>query len=426
MKIYDNPAREDWDALLARPGKADDAAIRQSVAAIMDDVRQRGDVALKELELKFDKVGLENIQVSEKEIDTAETLLDEDLKEAIRNAKDNIYKFHAAEIPSLAKVETAEEVVCWQKAVAIEKVGLYVPGGTAPLFSTVLMLAVPAQIAGCSEVVLCTPPAADGSIHPAILYAAKISGIHKIFKVGGAQAIAAMACGTATIPKVYKIFGPGNPYVTMAKQLASLQDVAIDMPAGPSEVAIIADSNAKAEIAAADMLSQAEHGTTSQSVLFTTSKEFALEVAGEADRQCAMSSRAQYISKSLDNSKVFILHDLDTAMDMCNAYAPEHLIISCDGYRDLAEKVINAGSVFLGYNTPESAGDYASGTNHTLPTSGFARMYSGVNLDSYIKKITFQEISRKGLEKLAKTITVLAENELLTAHKNAVEIRLKN
>ena len=426
MKIYDNPAREDWDALLARPGKADDAAIRQSVAAIMDDVRQRGDVALKELELKFDKVGLENIQVSEKEIDTAETLLDDDLKEAIRNAKDNIYKFHAAEIPSLAKVETAEEVVCWQKAVAIEKVGLYVPGGTAPLFSTVLMLAVPAQIAGCSEVVLCTPPAADGSIHPAILYAAKISGVHKIFKVGGAQAIAAMACGTATIPKVYKIFGPGNPYVTMAKQLASLQDVAIDMPAGPSEVAIIADSNAKAEVAAADMLSQAEHGTTSQSVLFTTSKEFALEVAGEADRQCAMSSRAQYISKSLDNSKIFILPDLDTAMDMCNAYAPEHLIISCDGYRDLAEKVINAGSVFLGYNTPESAGDYASGTNHTLPTSGFARMYSGVNLDSYIKKITFQEISRKGLEKLAKTITVLAENELLTAHKNAVEIRLKN
>lgn len=426
MKIYDNPAREDWDALLARPGKADDAAIRQSVAAIMDDVRQRGDVALKELELKFDKVGLENIQVSEKEIDTAETLLEEDLKEAIRNAKDNIYKFHAAEIPSLAKVETAEEVVCWQKAVAIEKVGLYVPGGTAPLFSTVLMLAVPAQIAGCSEVVLCTPPAADGSIHPAILYAAKISGVHKIFKVGGAQAIAAMACGTATIPKVYKIFGPGNPYVTMAKQLASLQDVAIDMPAGPSEVAIIADSNAKAEIAAADMLSQAEHGTTSQSVLFTTSKEFALEVAGEADRQCAMSSRAQYISKSLDNSKIFILPDLDTAMDMCNAYAPEHLIISCDGYRDLAEKVINAGSVFLGYSTPESAGDYASGTNHTLPTSGFARMYSGVNLDSYIKKITFQEISRKGLEKLAKTITVLAENELLTAHKNAVEIRLKN
>lgn len=426
MKIYDNPAREDWDALLARPGKADDAAILQSVAAIMDDVRQRGDVALKELELKFDKVGLENIQVSEKEIDTAETLLEEDLKEAIRNAKDNIYKFHAAEIPSLAKVETAEEVVCWQKAVAIEKVGLYVPGGTAPLFSTVLMLAVPAQIAGCSEVVLCTPPAADGSIHPAILYAAKISGVHKIFKVGGAQAIAAMACGTATIPKVYKIFGPGNPYVTMAKQLASLQDVAIDMPAGPSEVAIIADSNAKAEVAAADMLSQAEHGTTSQSVLFTTSKEFALEVAGEADRQCAMSSRAQYISKSLDNSKIFILPDLDTAMDMCNAYAPEHLIISCDGYRDLAEKVINAGSVFLGYNTPESAGDYASGTNHTLPTSGFARMYSGVNLDSYIKKITFQEISRKGLEKLAKTITVLAENELLTAHKNAVEIRLKN
>lgn len=426
MKIYDNPAREDWDALLARPGKADDAAIRQSVAAIMDDVRQRGDVALKELELKFDKVGLENIQVSEKEIDTAETLLEEDLKEAIRNAKDNIYKFHAAEIPSLAKVETAEEVVCWQKAVAIEKVGLYVPGGTAPLFSTVLMLAVPAQIAGCSEVVLCTPPAADGSIHPAILYAAKISGVHKIFKVGGAQAIAAMACGTATIPKVYKIFGPGNPYVTMAKQLASLQDVAIDMPAGPSEVAIIADSNAKAEVAAADMLSQAEHGTTSQSVLFTTSKEFALEVAGEADRQCAMSSRAQYISKSLDNSKIFILPDLDTAMDMCNAYAPEHLIISCDGYRDLAEKVINAGSVFLGYSTPESAGDYASGTNHTLPTSGFARMYSGVNLDSYIKKITFQEISRRGLEKLAKTITVLAENELLTAHKNAVEIRLKN
>lgn len=425
MKIFDNPIREEWNALLARPGKADDAAIRQSVAAIMDDVRQRGDVALKELELKFDKTKLENLQVSEKEIDTAETLLKEELKEAIRNAKTNIHKFHAAQIPTLAKVETADEVICWQKAVAIEKVGLYVPGGTAPLFSTVLMLAVPAEIAGCSEVVLCTPPAADGSVHPAILYAAKISGVHKIFKVGGAQAIAAMACGTASIPKVYKIFGPGNPYVTMAKQLASLQDVAIDMPAGPSEVAIIADESAKAEVVAADMLSQAEHGTTSQSVLFTTSKNFALEVCDEADRQCALSPRAAFISKSLENSKIFVLPDLRTAMEMCNAYAPEHLIISCNGYKELAEQVINAGSVFLGYHTPESAGDYASGTNHTLPTSGYARMYSGVNLDSYIKKITFQEISRKGLEKLSNTINTLAENELLIAHKNAVLVRLK-
>lgn len=425
MKIFDNPIREEWNALLARPGKADDAAIRQSVAAIMDDVRQRGDVALKELELKFDKTKLENLQVSEKEIDTAETLLKEELKEAIRNAKENIHKFHAAQIPTLAKVETADEVICWQKAVAIEKVGLYVPGGTAPLFSTVLMLAVPAEIAGCSEVVLCTPPAADGSVHPAILYAAKISGVHKIFKVGGAQAIAAMACGTASIPKVYKIFGPGNPYVTMAKQLASLQDVAIDMPAGPSEVAIIADESAKAEVVAADMLSQAEHGTTSQSVLFTTSKNFALEVCDEADRQCALSPRAAFISKSLENSKIFVLPDLRTAMEMCNAYAPEHLIISCNGYKELAEQVINAGSVFLGYHTPESAGDYASGTNHTLPTSGYARMYSGVNLDSYIKKITFQEISRKGLEKLSNTINTLAENELLIAHKNAVLVRLK-
>lgn len=425
MKIFDNPIREEWNALLARPGKADDAAIRQSVAAIMDDVRQRGDVALKELELKFDKVKLENLQVSEKEIDTAETLLKEELKEAIRNAKTNIHKFHAAQIPTLAKVETADEVICWQKAVAIEKVGLYVPGGTAPLFSTVLMLAVPAEIAGCSEVVLCTPPAADGSVHPAILYAAKISGVHKIFKVGGAQAIAAMACGTASIPKVYKIFGPGNPYVTMAKQLASLQDVAIDMPAGPSEVAIIADESAKAEVVAADMLSQAEHGTTSQSVLFTTSKSFALQVCDEADRQCALSPRAAFICKSLENSKIFVLSDLNTAMEMCNDYAPEHLIISCNGYRDLAEQVINAGSVFLGYHTPESAGDYASGTNHTLPTSGYARMYSGVNLDSYIKKITFQEISRKGLEKLSTTINTLAENELLVAHKNAVVVRLK-
>lgn len=422
MKIYENPDRKDWDALLARPA-ADNAKLYDAVNGIMQSVKLRGDEALREYELRFDNAALDGLQVTPEEMSLAEEMVLDDLKQAIAEASDNIAKFHAAQKTDFKKVETAPGVECWQKASAIEKVGLYVPGGTAPLFSTVLMLAIPAKIAGCGEIVLCTPPRRDGSISPAILYAAKAAGVSKIFKIGGAQAIAAMTFGTATIPKVYKIFGPGNPYVTMAKQIAALSGAAIDMPAGPSEVAIIADRDARPEIVAADMISQAEHGVTSQAMVFTDSPELALATAEEARRQRDESPRAEFIGRSLENSRIFILDNLDEAMEMCNCYAPEHLIISCRDYARLADEVRNAGSVFLGYHTPESAGDYASGTNHTLPTSGYAKMYSGVNLDAYVKKITFQHISPEGLGQLAPTICTMAENEFLEAHKRAVTIR---
>lgn len=422
MKIYENPDRKDWDALLARPA-ADNAKLYDAVNGIMQSVKLRGDEALREYELRFDNAALDGLQVTPEEMSLAEEMVLDDLKQAIAEASDNIAKFHAAQKTDFKKVETAPGVECWQKASAIEKVGLYVPGGTAPLFSTVLMLAIPAKIAGCGEIVLCTPPRRDGSISPAILYAAKAAGVSKIFKIGGAQAIAAMTFGTATIPKVYKIFGPGNPYVTMAKQIAALSGAAIDMPAGPSEVAIIADRDARPEIVAADMISQAEHGVTSQAMVFTDSPELALATAEEARRQRDESPRAEFIGRSLENSRLFVLGSLGEAMEMCNCYAPEHLIISCRDYARLADEVRNAGSVFLGYHTPESAGDYASGTNHTLPTSGYAKMYSGVNLDAYVKKITFQHISPEGLGRLAPTICTMAENEFLEAHKRAVTIR---
>ncbi len=422
MKIYINPDKNNWAELLSRP-VADNSAIISTVQSVLDDVRQNGDAAIRKYEKQFDKADLDSLKVSDAEIAEACSIVSADLKSAIRTAISNISKFHGAQLGDLPVVETTEGVKCWQKAVAIEKVGLYIPGGTAPLFSTVLMLAVPAKIAGCSEIVLCTPPSADGKVNPAILFAASEAGVTQIYKIGGVQAIAAMAYGTESVPKVYKIFGPGNPFVTTAKQIVSVKDVAIDMPAGPSEIAIIADDSQRADIVAADMLSQAEHGTTSQSMVFTTDAKFASAVMQEAEKQCSESPRKEFIAQSLSNSRIFVLDTIDDVMDMCNAYAPEHLIISCRNFADLAPKVVNAGSVFLGYYTPESAGDYASGTNHTLPTSGYAKAYSGVNMDSFIKKITFQEITKKGLQNLGGTIEIMAENEYLFAHKNAVVVR---
>ncbi len=422
MQIYINPAKKNWAELLSRPA-ADNSAIMGTVQGVLDDVRSRGDVAVREYEKKFDKADLKELLVSKEEIDEASGLISQDLKDAIAQAISNISKFHKAQLHNLPVIETFKGVKCWQKAVAIEKVGLYIPGGTAPLFSTVLMLAVPAKIAGCSEIVLCTPPSAEGKVNPAILYAASQAGTTSIYKIGGVQAIGAMAYGTESVPKVYKIFGPGNPFVTTAKQIVSVKDVAIDMPAGPSEIAIITDETQRADIVAADMLSQAEHGTTSQSMVFTTDAALAEQIKSEAEKQCDASPRKSFIEQSLNNSKIFVLPSMADVIDMCNVYAPEHLIISCKDYEDIAERVRNAGSVFLGYYTPESAGDYASGTNHTLPTSGYAKAYSGVNMDSFIKKITFQEITREGLDGLGKTIETMAENEFLYAHKYAVTVR---
>lgn len=422
MQIISNPSRETWASLLERPH-----INSQNLTALVDEVlcriRQEGDNAVRTYELQFDKANLTDLQVSEAEIKEAEALVSDELKKALQIAKENIATFHAAQKHTLPKVETTQGVTCWQKAVPIEKVGLYVPGGTAPLFSTVLMLAIPAQIAGCQEIVLCTPPNTEGKINPIILYAAQLSGVSKVFKIGGIQAIGAMAYGTESVPKVYKIFGPGNQYVMAAKQQVSLHDVAIDMPAGPSEVAIIADETAKVGSVVADMLSQAEHGKDSQSIVFTTSPALAQALVAEIDAQVAVAPRKDFIKCSLEHSKIFILDNMDDVVAMSNEYAPEHLIIMCKDYASVAEQITNAGSVFMGYYTPESAGDYASGTNHTLPTSGYAKAYSGVNLDSYLKKITFQEITQQGIQKLADTIEIMAENEQLMAHKFAVSIR---
>lgn len=367
---------------------------------------------------------LASLAVSEEEQQEAENLVSEDLKAAIRLAKQNIETFHAAQRFEGKKVQTQPGVTCWQKAVAIEKVGLYIPGGTAPLFSTVLMLAVPARIAGCKEIVLCTPPGRDGKVHPAVLFAAKVAGVNRIFKAGGIQAIAAMAYGTESVPKVYKIFGPGNQYVTAAKQLVSLRDVAIDMPAGPSEVEVLADETANPIFVAADLLSQAEHGVDSQAILITTSVELQQAVKVEVERQLALLPRKEIAEKSLANSKLIVVDSMAEAIELTNAYAPEHLIIETEDYLSVAERIVNAGSVFLGSLTPESAGDYASGTNHTLPTNGYAKAYSGVSLDSFIRKITFQEIKPEGLNIIGPAIELMAANEQLDAHKNAVSVRL--
>lgn len=424
MEIIKYPSKEDWSSLVKRPA-LDVTTLFDTVRTVLDEVRQEGDAAVKRYEEKFDKVTLANLQVSEAEIEEACELVSEELKQAIRTAKDNIEKFHASQRFTGYKVETTPGVTCWQKAVAIEKVGLYIPGGTAPLFSTVLMLAVPAHIAGCKEIVLCTPPNKEGKVHPAILFAARTAGVSKIVKAGGIQAIAAMAYGTESVPKVYKIFGPGNQYVTAAKQLVSLKDVAIDMPAGPSEVEVIADETANPDFIAADFLSQAEHGADSQAILVTAAESMVSPVADAISRQLSELSRKEITEKALEHSRIIVLKDEREVIDFTNMYAPEHLIVQTKNYAHIAEQIENAGSVFMGPYTPESAGDYASGTNHTLPTNGYAKAYSGVNLDSFIKKITFQEITAEGIRSLGGTIQVMAGNEQLDAHRNAVTIRLK-
>ena len=424
MYLINNPDRSQWAELLKRP-TLNTENLFDTVRGIINRVRAEGDVAVLALEEQFDKVKLTSLAVSAEEWQEAESLLTDELKAAIRLAKQNIETFHAAQRFEGKKVETQPGVTCWQKAVAIEKVGLYIPGGTAPLFSTVLMLAIPAKIAGCREIVLCTPPGRNGKVHPAVLFAAQVAGVDKVFKAGGVQAIASMAYGTESIPKVYKIFGPGNQYVTAAKQLVSLRDVAIDMPAGPSEVEVLADETANPTFVAADLLSQAEHGVDSQAVLITTSAALQQAVKAEVERQLALLPRKEIASKSLENSKLIVVNSMDEAIEMTNAYAPEHLIIETANYMEVAAKVVNAGSVFLGSLTPESAGDYASGTNHTLPTNGYAKAYSGVSLDSFIRKITFQEILPEGLRRIGHAIEVMAANEQLDAHKNAVTERLK-
>jgi histidinol dehydrogenase len=423
MELIDYPSRDSWKDILRRP-VMNTESLFDTVRTIINKVRSDGDKAVIELEAKFDKVELKELAVSEEEFNEAEINLDTVLKDSIRSAAKNIETFHAAQRFNTTKVETTEGVTCWQKAVGIEKVGLYIPGGTAPLFSTVLMLAIPAHIAGCREVVLCTPPGKDGKVHPAVLFAARLAGVSRVFKAGGVQAIASMAYGTESIPKVYKIFGPGNQYVTAAKQLVSLRDVAIDMPAGPSEVEVLADATANPTFVAADLISQAEHGVDSQAVLITTSKELQVSVRKEVERQLAELPRCEIAARSLENSKLIVVEDMDKAMEMTNEYAPEHLIIEAEDYTGLAERVVNAGSVFLGSYSPESAGDYASGTNHTLPTNGYAKAYSGVNLDSFIRKITFQELSANGIEKIGNVVETMAANESLDGHKNAVSVRL--
>ena len=425
MKKILYPDKAVWKEMLRRP-TLNMAALSEKVGVILKNVETNGDKAVIEYEEQFDHVKLESLTVTPEELKEAEAQVPIELKVAILLAQRNIYTFHKKQKFEGKKVETMEGVTCWQKAVGIEKVGLYIPGGTAPLFSTVLMLAVPAKIAGCKEIVLCTPPNKEGKIHPAILYAAQVAGVSKIFKAGGVQAIGAMAYGTESVPKVYKIFGPGNQYVMAAKQQVSLHDVAIDMPAGPSEVEVIADETANPAFVAADLLSQAEHGVDSQVVLVTTSEKLLEDVEYEVQHQLSRLPRWEIAEKSLANSKLILMKDMDEAIELTNEYAPEHLIIETKDYMELAEKVVNAGSVFLGAYTPESAGDYASGTNHTLPTNGYAKAYSGVSLDSFIRKITFQEINREGIQNIGPAIEVMAANEHLDAHKNAVSVRLNS
>ena len=423
MILISNPDKSQWQEILKRP-VMNTENLFDTVRSVIDRVKEEGDRAVLDYEEKFDKVVLASLAVSEEEQQEAENLVSEDLKAAIRLAKQNIETFHAAQRFEGKKVQTQPGVTCWQKAVAIEKVGLYIPGGTAPLFSTVLMLAVPARIAGCKEIVLCTPPGRDGKVHPAVMFAAKVAGVNRIFKAGGIQAIAAMAYGTESVPQVYKLFGPGNQYVTAAKQLVSLRDVAIDMPAGPSEVEVLADETANPIFVAADLLSQAEHGVDSQAILITTSVELQQAVKVEVERQLALLPRKEIAEESLANSKLIVVDSMTEAIELTNAYAPEHLIIETEDYLSVAERIVNAGSVFLGSLTPESAGDYASGTNHTLPTNGYAKAYSGVSLDSFIRKITFQEIKPEGLNIIGPAIELMAANEQLDAHKNAVSVRL--
>lgn len=423
MKVYKNPDRSEWADICLRP-HLDVSSLNSAVSGILDDVRLRGDEAVKEYEAKFDHAVLGELMVSEEEKAEAMVSIDCELLDAIKLAHDNIYKFHKAQLMSTCKVETAQGVVCWQKQLPIERVGLYIPGGTAPLFSTVLMLATPAKIAGCSEIVLCTPPMADGKVNPAILAAANVVGVEKVFKIGGVQAIGAMAYGTQSVPKVYKIFGPGNQYVMAAKQHVSLHEVAIDMPAGPSEVCVIADAESNAEFVTADLLSQAEHGIDSQVLLISTSEEKIDSVQQQIELQLAKLPRREIAMKTLENSKAVLVKNTDEAIDLSNAYAPEHLIIATADYERLAERVVNAGSVFLGEYACESAGDYASGTNHTLPTHGYATAYNGVNIDSFMRKVTFQHLSVEGIRSIGRAVEVMAAAEHLDAHRNAMSVRM--
>ena len=423
MNIIRYPKREDWASITERP-QLDTSTLNATVSNILGDIKANGDEAVRKYEEMFDHVRLDSLAVSENEIEEAWNSVPTELRQAIELAHANISSFHEAQHFNGVKVETAPGVTCWQKSVPIEKVGLYIPGGTAPLFSTVLMLATPARIAGCREIVLCTPPDRNGNVNPAILVAARVAGVSKIFKTGGVQAIGAMAYGTESVPKVYKIFGPGNQYVMAAKQQVSLHDAAIDMPAGPSEVCVVADNSCDAAFVAADLLSQAEHGIDSQVLLISTSEEFIQKVEMEIESQLALLPRKDMAAKALENSKFVLVADDDEAMDLANTYAPEHLILPSDNFDTLAAKVINAGSVFLGRYACESAGDYASGTNHTLPTHGYALAYNGVNLDSYNRKITFQHLTREGVQSIGKAVVVMAENELLEAHANAMRVRM--
>ena len=425
MNVIKYPQKEEWDELLKRPVMNVDT-LRETVCRVLDDVKTGGDRAVMAYEKQFDHVELERLAVTEEEMDEAERLVSPELKDALRLAHDNIGKFHASQRFETTKVEVRPGVTCWQKAVPIERVGLYIPGGTAPLFSTVLMLATPAKIAGCREIVLCTPPGRDGKVHPAILCAARVAGVNRIFKAGGVQAIGAMAYGTESVPKVYKIFGPGNQYVMAAKQQVSLHDVAIDMPAGPSEVEVLADAASNPVFVAADLLSQAEHGVDSQVLLVTTDEALVGKVQDEVERQLAALPRKEIAEQALAHSKLVVVRDMDEALELTNRYAPEHLIIETADYMQAAERVVNAGSVFLGSYTPESAGDYASGTNHTLPTNGYATAYSGVNLDSYHRKITFQELTPQGVRAIGPTVELMAAGEHLYAHRNAMTVRLES
>ena len=423
MEVFRHPPSASWPELLKRPVR-DSLVLESQVSGIIEKVRAGGDEALRKFTLEFDKTAVRDLRVSEEEISEALASIDPDLKKAIQVAIDNITKFHEQQLSVEARVETMPGVECWRKSIGIERVGLYIPGGTAPLFSTVLMLAIPARIAGCREVILCSPPGKDGKIHPAVLAAAALTGVGQVFRVGGVQAIAAMAIGTQTIAKVFKIFGPGNQYVTTAKQLVQKEGVAIDMPAGPSEVAIFADLSANAGFVAADLLSQAEHGSDSQVLLVTDDESLPDLVTKALDIQLEALPRKEFANAALAKSRIIVVSGKEEGMELLNQYAPEHLIIASDDALKLSQKVVNAGSVFLGHYTPESAGDYASGTNHTLPTNGYARAYSGVSVDSFIKKVTFQSISRKGLERLGPTVKIMAEAEGLEAHARAVSVRL--
>lgn len=424
MNVIKYPKKETWEEILKRPSLGDDM-VNQAVLEVLDDVKKNGDAAVSRYTEKFDKVALKNFLVSEAELNEADELVDSTLKKAIQTAKQNIEKFHSAQKLARKVVETTPGVFCWQKSVPIEKVGLYIPGGSAPLFSTVLMLGIPAKLAGCHEIILCSPPNKEGKIHPAILYTAKLIGLTRIYKIGGIQSIAAMAFGTQSVPKVAKIFGPGNLYVTAAKQIVGMHGVAIDMPAGPSEVAIMADQTSVPSFIAADLLSQAEHGADSQVILFTCKEEILDAINKELDSQLETLPRKEIAKKALENSRAIVLKSVDEMLEITNDYAPEHLIIAMENAPDIADKIINAGSVFIGNYSPESAGDYASGTNHALPTAGYAKGYSGVNLDSFMKKITFQQLSKYGLFNIGPTIEIMAEAEQLVAHKNAASIRLK-